>query len=664
MSWITKLYETYENASEIIGIDNEGVLLLPIAHSTQNAQITVVISEKSEFLRAEKVEKEQSVTLIPVTEDSASRSSGIAPHPLCDKLIYAAGDYDRYVKGKKTFYGYFEKYMEQLQQWTMSEDTNGKVLAVFHYLEKETLIQDLCKAGVLVQDEDGLLDGKSKIAGVAQEDSFIRFRVERIGMTDGYEDVWKDPELYQSFINYYLHSFDTSDLCYACGKRMYCSDKHPGKVRNTADKSKLISANDTSGFLYRGRFDKKEEANSVGYEVSQKAHNALKWLIKKQGGHIGEMAFVAWGTRNPDIPDVLADTQSIWEEDWGDEEYEDGADTVCGEYEDGIPGPEDGREIDTEGQSEIEKEIVLQSDTRQKYAQRLKRAVFREEKEIEPEEDIVFLTVEAATTGRLSITYYKELLGSQFYDNLVSWHAGCSWRHYYKYIDKKMVPFTGAPALRDIVQAAYGAEQNSVLMVKDKVEKAAIQRLLPCIVENRTIPFDLVIKLLQNASSPMRYSGYNRGKIRTIACAVIRKYYNDKNDKIKGTGEWKMALQEERTDRDYLYGRLLAVAQVAERVALKGADRDTNAERYMSAFQKRPFMTWILIHDRLQPYLRALGKRGEYYKKQMRTIMEQFETDESGKNEFEDNKALSGTFLLGYSCQLNSMKKSEKTEEK
>ena len=63
---------------------------------------------------------------------------------------------------------------------------------------------------------------------------------------------------------------------------MYCTEKHPAKLRQGKDKAKLISTNDANGFTYRGRFVSKKEAISIGYETSQKIHNALRWLIQKQ----------------------------------------------------------------------------------------------------------------------------------------------------------------------------------------------------------------------------------------------------------------------------------------------------------------------------------------------------------------------------------------------
>ena len=108
MAWIKTLAETYDVYSHLAGVDkNDQKALLPISHSTFNAQIEVAIDLDGNFQNAKKLEKgSDEVTIIPVTEDSAARSSGIAPHPLCDKLCYTAGDYTLYTGDKK------EKYFE------------------------------------------------------------------------------------------------------------------------------------------------------------------------------------------------------------------------------------------------------------------------------------------------------------------------------------------------------------------------------------------------------------------------------------------------------------------------------------------------------------------------------------------------------------------------
>ena len=106
MAWLKTLAETYDVYEDLAGIEkNNQAALLPISHSTFNAQIEVTIDQDGIFQNARKLDKGKDVvTIIPVTEDSAARSSGIAPHPLCDKLCYIAGDYTKYTGDCKEKY--------------------------------------------------------------------------------------------------------------------------------------------------------------------------------------------------------------------------------------------------------------------------------------------------------------------------------------------------------------------------------------------------------------------------------------------------------------------------------------------------------------------------------------------------------------------------------
>ena len=75
------------------GIEKTSLVLLPISHTTVTAQITVTIDADGNFISAEPVAEEDKLTIIPVKAESGSRTAGKAPHPLCDKLKYLAGDY-------------------------------------------------------------------------------------------------------------------------------------------------------------------------------------------------------------------------------------------------------------------------------------------------------------------------------------------------------------------------------------------------------------------------------------------------------------------------------------------------------------------------------------------------------------------------------------------
>ena len=80
-----------------------------------------------------------------------------------------------------------------------------------------------------------------------------------------------------------------------------------------------------------------------------------------------------------------------------------------------------------------------------------------------------------------------------------------------------------------------------------------------------------------------------------------------------------MALKQGETNRSYLFGRLLAVADQMERATFtkeeKGS-RTTNAMRYMMKFSSRPSSTWKTLQEKLLPYQE---KRGEIWCKRERS---------------------------------------------
>ena len=117
-----------------------------------------------------------------------------------------------------------------------------------------------------------------------------------------------------------------------------------------------------------------------------------------------------------------------------------------------------------------------------------------------------------------------------------------------------------------------------------------------------------------------------------------------------------MALEEDRTTRDYLYGRLLAIAERIEETALRIADekRPTTAARLMQRFADRPFSTWRNIELGLQPYMQRLQSNRAGFlvnrKKELDTVQASFQTDDQ-KQAFTNDQPLTGEFLLGYHCQ-------------
>ena len=391
MAWLKTLAETYDVYEDLAGIEkNDQAVLLPISHSTFNAQIEVTIDQNGIFQNARKLEKGKDVvTIIPVTEDSAARSSGIAPHPLCDKLCYIAGDYTKYTGDNKE--KYYEAYMELLRDWAESEYTHPMVQAVYQYLNQKSLIRDLAESKVLELNHDGRLTDHGKIQGLGQTGSNVRFRVFGSSIP---QEVWKNQELYKNYNKYYMQKTGEKKLCYASGMAEPCSDKHPAKIRNSGDKAKLISGNDESGFTYRGRFTTKEQAAAVGYHTSQKAHNALRWLIQKQGYTRDESAIVCWMVnRDMPVPDMMKDSINAY---CGMEDFE-----------------FDFESIDTESPG------TEKHDTGKYFAEQFNNAINGYAGKIKIDDKIAVIALDAATTGRLSVVYYDEMGGRQYVDAIL-----------------------------------------------------------------------------------------------------------------------------------------------------------------------------------------------------------------------------------------------------
>ena len=116
-----------------------------------------------------------------------------------------------------------------------------------------------------------------------------------------------------------------------------------------------------------------------------------------------------------------------------------------------------------------------------------------------------------------------------------------------------------------------------------------------------------------------------------------------------------MGLDKERRTRDYLYGRLLAVAEYVERSALNqsGERRSTNAERLMQRFADHPCSTWRDLEKQIAPYMQRLQSRDNSYwiYDKAKRVMQDICDLVTDIDDFTSQKKLDGEFLLGYHCQ-------------
>ena len=658
MNWEAELLDLYEKNKSEAGIvhykeykvkdkiEKYPYVLIPIFHTTVTAQIEVEIDEDGNFLSARTVDEGDKLTIIPITEKSGSRTAGKEPHPLCDNLQYLAGDYLQYINndGKETE-ECFSQYIKLLEKWHFSKYTHKKVDAIYSYLTKKSLMKDLIQNDVLKLDEKGFVDSTIKIQNASQTKAFVRFVI-RQNITDQITEdkCWVDRSLHKAYIEYYLSKQNSKEIDYLTGLIEQPSYLQPKKIRNEGDGAKLISSNDETNYTFRGRFTSKEQAFVIGSETSQKVHNALKWIIRKQGRTYDTLTVVAWESDMLKMP--------LWDRDTENLITESAADDM----------EEDLLQLTDDFAEQYQAEQFVEYDLNDVTAGQFYRALEGYRKKVKHTSRMILMAFDAATSGRLALMEYKSMDSARYLDNIEKWHRQCGWLQK-KVKDKNTIEYYGVPGIRDIADILYGIESNGNLTIVDKNSKKLYaeisKRLIPCIWDGQRLPYDLMQKSIEKASSPQIYEKrYNWERVLALACSFVKKYRFDRYKE-----EWNMTVDQKCFDRSYLYGRLLAVADRIEYVTYDWENnlrRITNAKRYMSTFAQRPFTTWKVIEESIQPYLSKMASaQKNYYEEKLEDICGKFSVAE-----FENNAKLDGLYLLGFHHESLDLHENKKVEKK
>ena len=600
MGLMQKALETYDAMSAWVGVAVENrETLAPVGHITAKAKIEITLDADGGFVQARAVDEK---IIIPATEESAGRTSAPAAHPLCEQIGYLLpGNEEK-----------FRLYTQQLEQWANSRYGSPKLNAILNYVRRGTLQTDLARAGLLQMDEKG---------AVKNEKDMVRWIVNGVGEESG--PVWTDPRLLRGFGEFYLESREgtANRLCMLTGEETLGAAQHLKGVVPMHGNAKIISGNDTSNFTYLGRFADAGEAATVGYIASQKAHNALKWLVCNDGYPFGSRTFVCWNPQGLEVPKVQTPL---------------------------------GKNRKSDGKEEPLKPTA--------YREELEKTVRGWKNSLPQNAGVVLAAFDAATAGRLAVLYYNELQASDFIDRLAYWDETCCW------YDSRWG--TMSPLLDRIVQFAFGVQRGSDesarVEVDDKVRAQQLQRMLTCRTEKGAMPEDVMRALVRKCDNLQVYNAHNRDTLLFTACAVVRKYRMDRKKE-----DLPMALEPDKRDRSYQFGRLLAVLEKAERDTYdKDEKRETNAIRLQPMFVRRPGTTAKAVLEQVKNayYPRLSVKSRNFYEILIGQIMEQIsecieEKCDAPKPEKYDSP-LTETYLLGYYLQKNALytKKQDDTE--
>lgn len=638
MGLFQNLIQTYEKSSDAVGVvkieedgsANEKKTLLPVCHMTFKSEICVTIDKWGKFVNATRDNKEITI-VIPCTESSSGRSSGIAAHPLCDQIDYVGGIHEAKLND----------YLSKLYSWKKSV---VELNAIYDYVNGKTLIKDLMDSN-LFKDSEYQLQNDEKVETQLDIEKIRKIGIRFSVLVDGdIINVWESKELRNLWISYLDNSINSDDLSfdYISGESIgMIATQHPKNINSNTGNAKLLSCNDSSGFTFRGRFAKQDDAVLIDFVQSQKMHQMLRWIIANYGYSVDSQVIVTWGVDSNTEVKVKAQYNS---------------------YE--LFGHMDTVETGVDILSKISLDIYAD------YSKKMKKILqgYGKADGIKQHYRKICIAVfDAATTGRMGLVFYQEFPENTYLESIVKWHTETSyfltaWKKEKDEEGKdKNIPinYIGAPSYDDILFAVYGKSHGDKSY--DVLKKKMRKQLLECMFGNVYFPRSLVQMAVNRSSNPMSFTD-SSGKFSekdwrrsiNITCALARKYYKQQKEEIE------LALNPERRDRDYLYGRLLAVAEKLERTALFKADkqdtRPTNATRLMSAFQVKPYSTWGQIYTQLIPYKNQLNGAG-YYQSLIDGIMALFKSDD-----YEDNSPLSPLYLLGYSAQNMELSKNNKNK--
>lgn len=583
MSFMQDLVNIYDANWLEVGVVNslgndEEPILLPRLYKKSKISFIVSCTIHGELIDIRAVNKSR---LIPCTLTSMARSSGSAPHILHDNCKYVAVD-----SGENSIY--YENYLNQLKTY---QHLHPIYKAVYHLVQKYPMWS-------LIQSK---LTEKNSLN---PNDTYIYFEVEE-GPGCFYnqcnEQFYNDHWQQQS--NHFGGNL-TESICFISGERNFILDKHPKGIRSSGDSPKLISRPTNSSFItFEPKFKTVTDAYSIGVEASIKAHNALSWLIEKQGVRNGGRIYLMFSTKNIPIEDLFSFNLN-----------------------------RSDKQLDTQ------KIISLREVFKGKY----------HTIHLENEEYVYIVLDSTDDKGRLSVLDYQRFTPVEYEQILSNWDEARS--YHLTYNSEYMISFY------DIIRATYWDFKNKKMRIKEKPQKNLSFKIRSAVIRKEPLPpffEDMLIKETLKATI-LDKKEWNR---RLMTLLAVRRY----NCHLKEEN----FVEYNRSYLFGQVAALLE--KIEERVLSKKNDeektRATSMERLMTKFYQTPAQTYSFIYQKLTPYFVSLKKEniGAYIA--LKREIDQLIT-EINKLEGFTNDMLDAKFFVGYSEKKVEMYKNAKVQMK
>lgn len=633
MTLINSLVKTYDKSLEVGLVDDyngSDAVILPLYHnsvtSTGDNILKISIDKDSNFVKSSFLAKDDKI-IFPVSLDSVNRTSNSMPHMLVDNCSYIASYNEKRHKD----------YLDALKIWADEEkdvEVKDFISIIYKYIESGEVINEALRYALGIDilkltDKASILeytiinDKNKEITKKLELDKiYLEFEIVNLKNHEDYS-VTKYKKLHQVHINNVRKSITKNGVCNITGKEDYIVYKHRGILGN----SKLISSVKQS---YIGRFKEGSDVISIGYETSEKAHLMLKYLMdnKNSSKWLGGQQYIV---------------------NWFSDDVKNEKKLFITSANPNLAGIDEADEFDID-------KIETKNDTKDTY-----RAVYSENKKVAdsfitgvntvPKDSIYSaLIVEKVNDGRSSIRYFKELQTSQLYKNLEKW----SNTYYYYTLNSNDNLIKKTPSIFSILDAAYGTERDKKLVNdNDSFKKDQLQKMIISIIEGKEMPKNIVKAIDMNIRKKLNYKN-TWNILQSIALAVLRDSSKEENEDM---------LDRDNLDRSYLFGRLLAVYEMIERLTFdadksgkdevslnKDSIRITNSDRYWTSFTNNPAHIMKVLDDKTKTYMDKLktskpGLAVLLDKEKADIIIKLADNHMSTKNE---NKTLSHEFLYGY----------------
>lgn len=639
VSVLQALYDSYNIALEGNLVDRtedigQQTVLLPVYHSNKRSNgndiIQITLTSDGNFIKADWIPKDEYI-IFPVTERSIVRARGIAPHPLSDELSYLSNELNL---------GKHECYVEELELWNefmQRGHVNLTFEAIYRYVIKETILADVINS--ILGNIPYFIDEKNVVNYIDEkqtekkwqiEKTFITFIVENQNELQKNLSVSTDKDLHNSYISYVrsINMEKPQKHCNISNELTYCAKSHRGMLGN----AKLISVSNNNETYY-GRFTSGEEIVNIGYEVSQKTHLMLKYLLENSNNSrwLGETSYlVNWFS--DDIPnnEGLKLTEAI-----------------------SVDGDDD---LDLEYYNEI---VSLGGGTSKELSDYLSGGG----RKVSTVSKFYIMIIDKISNGRISIKYFREMSKSDLYKRVEEWYHSTRWSVYVPKLKKIVQQSPSIYRLADYVMGMETEDKTTKITCKNKkLRTKTVERLIPCILDGKKIPLDIVRKMYYNLCKKNSY-GVTWNSLVEVGCSIMKKYVID----YKKKGEVSELLNEECNDLSYLYGRLLAVYEKLEADVLyeksnktnNEGRRSTNAERLWTVYIKTPARTLMILENKIRPYKERLQKSKPgsyiYYEQLISSIINCIV--ENVDFEAEKNKPLDENFIFAYYAQKQDLYK-------